>query len=295
MIPPELITLFSPSCRIENQFLLVPPDQFYKLERLLIKDTHLFVLICAGDMEIELNGKVQKVVSHSFLDIWETSSVKFVRSSHDLRAWVMCVTFEFASESLKNLRPGPLAYALNRTDKPTWHFPTEEITRLEEQLKLLNKLLGNTKHYYRQELSSCYFKSFNLELGNSMFSLLGNKKDEPAYISKRDFITLNFMRLVSKHFAEEHHVDFYAHALCISTKHLTRVIKEMIGKTPHEVICDEIIHFSMTQLEDDRIPVAHIAEHLHFSDQAAFCKFFKKYKKIPPMAYRRKIKTDAIA
>lgn len=291
MIPPELLSLFSSSCRIDNQFLLVSPDEFYKLERFPIKDTHLFVLICTGGLEMELNGKVQKIEAQSFLDIWDTTSVKFNHLNHNLRAWAMFVTFEFASESLKNLRPGPLAYLLNQTQKLAWHFPTTEIARLEEQLKLLKGILENTKHYYRQELSSCYFKSFNLEFGNSMFSLLGDKKDEPAYISKRDFITLNFMRLVSKHFTKEHHVDFYAHALSISTKHLTRVIKETIGKTPHEIICDEIIHFSMTQLEDDRIPIVHIAEYLHFSDQAAFCKFFKKYKKIPPMAYRRKNKT----
>lgn len=54
------------------------------------------------------------------------------------------------------------------------------------------------------------------------------------------------MKLVSKHFAKEHHIEFYADSLCISIKHLTRVIKEMIGKTPHTVICDEITHQAMT-------------------------------------------------
>ncbi len=36
------------------------------------------------------------------------------------------------------------------------------------------------------------------------------------------------------------------------------------------------------------IPVSQIAEELHFSDQASFCKFFKKHKKVTPMAYRRR-------
>ena len=125
-----------------------------------------------------------------------------------------------------------------------------------------------------------------------MLSHQENPNDMPPYVSKRDFITLNFMTLVSKHFAEEHHIEFYANALCISTKHLTRVVREMVGKTPHAVICDEITHQAMALLEDDRIPIGQIAERLHFSDQAAFCKFFKKQKKISPMAYRRQNKTE---
>ena len=96
------------------------------------------------------------------------------------------------------------------------------------------------------------------------------------------------MKLVSKHFKEEHNVDFYAEALCVSTKHLIRVVKEIMGKTPHVVICNELIHQAMAMLEDESIPVSQIAEELHFSDQASFCKFFKKHKKVTPMAYRRR-------
>ena len=119
-----------------------------------------------------------------------------------------------------------------------------------------------------------------------MFTHEENMDDALPYISKRDHITLNFMKLVSKHFMEEHNIDFYAEALCISTKHLTRIVKGMTGKTPHTIICNELIHQAMAMLENDSIPVSQIAEELHFSDQAAFCKFFKKHKKVPPMAYR---------
>lgn len=63
----------------------------------------------------------------------------------------------------------------------------------------------------------------------------------------------------------------------------------MLGKTPHDIICGEITHCAMAMLKDDKIPVRQIAEELHFSDQASFCKFFKKQMGIPPMVYRKKI------
>ena len=133
-----------------------------------------------------------------------------------------------------------------------------------------------------------YFKSFSLELGNIMLSHREDTDRFTPHINKYDFITLGFLKLVSRYFSSEHTVDFYAESLCISTKHPTRVVKEKIGKTPHEVICNEIVHQAMLMLEDERIPVGQIAEELHFSDQASFSKFFKKQMKMAPMLYRRK-------
>ena len=144
----------------------------------------------------------------ALLDIMDTITVRINRIDPNLRAWCLFITFEFASESLKNLRPGPLNHLLERLYLPVWHLSQEESGILERQLLLLKETLGNPKHYYRQELSETYFRSFSLELGNIMFTHEENMDDALPYISKRDHITLNFMKLVSKHFMEEHNIDF---------------------------------------------------------------------------------------
>ena len=291
MTQKDLSSLFPESCRIGNLILLVSPELFYKLEGLTITGSRMFMMLCQGHMTLTLNDRPYELGAHSYFDIMETATARIDSTSPDLRGWCLFVSFEFASESLKNLRPGPLHYSLEHPNIRIWHFSPSEIDGLELQLNLLKETIANPSHYYRRELASVYFKSFSLELGNCMLSHQENPNDIPPYVSKRDFITLNFMTLVSKHFAEEHHIEFYANALCISTKHLTRVVREMVGKTPHAVICDEITHQAMTLLEDDRISIGQIAERLHFSDQASFCKFFKKQKQISPMAYRRQNKT----
>ena len=289
MIQKELSLLFPPVSYKDGLLLLVSPDRFYKLEGNIIERCRLHILVCEGILELEMNGTPYEIKGPALLDVMDTVAVRISKTSANLRAWCLFITFEFASESLKNLRPGPLNHLLERLHLPVWNLSQEESGTLERQLLLLKEILGNPKHYYQQELSETYFRSFSLELGNIMFTHEENMDNTPPYISKRDFVTLNFMKLISKHFMEEHNIDFYAKALCISTKHLTRIVKEMTGKTPHTLICNELLHQAMVMLEDDSIPVSQIAEKLHFSDQAAFCKFFKKLKKVPPMAYRRRI------
>lgn len=283
----ELSLLFPSGCYKNGLLLLVPPGKFHKLEGNAIEKSRMHILLCDGAMELELNGKAYGLKGPSLLDIADTAVVRISKVSPGLRAWCLFVTFEFASSSLKTFRPGPLSHLLERLAIPVWNISREESETLEGQLVLLEKTLGNPGHCYQQELAETYFKSFSLELGNIMFAHKESIDEAQTYISKKDFIALNFMKLVSEHFMKEHNVVFYSEALCVSAKHLVRVVKEVMGKTPHAVICSELVNQAMTMLEDDSVPVSQIAERLHFSDQAAFCKFFKKHKNVSPMAYRR--------
>lgn len=284
----DLMPLFPPTCYLKGGILLVPPSEFGKLEGRTLGGSRLFMLVSQGSLSLEVSGRNYDVRSHAFLDVMETVTLRMKCFGSDLQAWGVFITFEFASESLKNLRPGPQGYLLERLNIPVQELLEKECDILEQQLKLLQGCLADMKHFYRQELTQLYFKSFSLELGNIMLSHREDTDRFTPHINKYDFITLGFLKLVSRYFSSEHTVDFYAESLCISTKHLTRVVKEKIGKTPHEVICNEIVHQAMLMLEDERIPVGQIAEKLHFSDQASFSKFFKKQMKMAPMLYRRK-------
>ncbi len=295
MTPTELLPLFSPYRYVDNQILLIPPVDFRKLEGRTIGGSRMFMLVCSGSLHVELhnslesesNDKSSQMGANSFLDILDVITVRLDRFSPDLKAWCLFISFEFARESLKNLLPGPQKTILDFSRIPVLNFSTSECRTLEQQLTLLEGILRDNKHFYRQEVIKLYFKSFSLELGNILLAYEQPIDKTPTHIGKRDFVTLNFIKLVSKHFATEHTLQFYADKLCLSTKHLTRIIKTTTGKTPHDILCKRIVHQALAMLDDDRIPVGQIAEELHFSDQAAFCKFFKKQMGITPTAYRK--------
>ena len=90
-----------------------------------------------------------------------------------------------------------------------------------------------------------------------------------------------------ENFREKREVSFYARELCVSTKHLARVVKSCTGKTPHAVIDAEVLGLAIQLLKNEDMLVQQVADHLHFSDQAAFSKFFRKYMRMSPTEYRR--------
>lgn len=282
----ELFTLFPPACMLADRVLLIPPSEFWKLEGRSIDNCRIFLLVCKGNLKLFINETEHEMQACSFLDLLDGMTVRIQSASPDLSAYCLLPQYEFVSESLKNLRPGPDNYFLERIYFPILQLTEEEKDVLEEQMKLLAANLGKPDHYYRQELALVYFKSFMLEGGNIMFTH-SKEMDEKNYnISKQEMTLLNFMKLVWVNFKTEHNIEFYADKLCISPKHLSRITKENLNKTPHEIIRDEIIHHAMSLLDDNNIPVQQISDMLGFSDQAAFSKFFKKHKQLSPMAYR---------
>lgn len=284
----ELFPIFSPAYTVANKVLLITPAEIGRLKGQNLDDCRIFLLVSAGSLTLQIGNKSCEMKACSFLDLLEGVTVRVVETSPDLRAYALLPNYEFAGESLKSLKPGPENYFLERLHFPILSISEDENNTLERQMKLLERSLCRLDHAYRQELVMVYFKSFMLEVGNLMLTHTDEFQEKAATLGKRDLVMMEFMKLVWKHFETEHGIDFYADKLCISNKHLARIVKEMLGKTPHEVICDELLHRAMALLEDDRIPVGQIAEQLHFSDQAAFCKFFKKQMKMAPMAYRKK-------
>ena len=57
--------------------------------------------------------------------------------------------------------------------------------------------------------------------------------------------------------------------------------------SPHDIIAGEVLSLAVQLLQNDNMLIQQVADVLHFSDQAAFSKFFKKYIGMSPVEYRK--------
>lgn len=286
----ELMPKFPPACYVNYRILIVNPKEFRRLEGYTIDNSKVFIMVCSGTMDITINGEDHHASSGSFFDCIDITTINIKRCDSNLRAWCLMVTFEFARQSLKNIRLVPFEH-LNRPMISDLNIlPPKATAVIEQQLTLLAAAVANKEHYFHSEQTELFYKSLCLELGNAIMAISKTRNNVSTKLSRKDFATLNFIKLVSKHFMREHSIKFYAQQLNVSPKHLARMVKELTGKTPHNIISDEITHEAMALLEDDSIPVGRISERLGFYDQAAFCKFFKRQIGISPVEYRLKSK-----
>ena len=96
-----------------------------------------------------------------------------------------------------------------------------------------------------------------------------------------------FISLVAEHYRTAHDVAFYADRLCITTRYLSQVTDNVVGKSPKQIIADYLLSEAKTYLGTTRLTIQEIADRLGFSSQVLFCKFFKAQEKTSPSDYRK--------
>lgn len=81
----------------------------------------------------------------------------------------------------------------------------------------------------------------------------------------------------------------YAEMLHISSKHLSDVVSETLGRSPLQVIHDILLLEAKVQLRSTDKSVSEIAHHLNFDDQSHFTHFIKKRTGFSPQVLRKKL------
>ena len=285
----QLCSVAQDKQKIETKFILLNVNDSSILSKFRLIGCRMMLLVFSGRLEIEVNGKNTVMERCDFLDILEGTGVNFRYCSPDLDFYCILTSREFILEVLQNIVPGPKDYFSLLLVNPVMRLSANATARLFKQMRIIDDALSDMNHSYRTEMVRTYFKGFALELGDLLIREQHLPVLDQHTLTKKDTLMARFMDLVWKNFREQREVTFYAKELCVSTKHLARVVKSCTGKTPHEVIDAEVLGLAIQLLKDEEMMVQHVADILHFSDQAAFSKFFRKYIGMSPSGYRKQI------
>lgn len=95
-----------------------------------------------------------------------------------------------------------------------------------------------------------------------------------------------FLSLLAGNYTSAHDVSFYAARLCVSPRYLRCVTDKTVGRSPKQVISDYIMREACSMLHGTRFTIQEISQHLGFSSQAQFARFFAKEKGCSPQSYR---------
>lgn len=95
-----------------------------------------------------------------------------------------------------------------------------------------------------------------------------------------------FLGLLEMHVKTCKQVSEYTHRMSLSTYQLNEITKASIGKTPSELINQQIILEAKRYLLATPNQIKDIADHLGYEDVSYFIRFFKKHTQHSPEAFR---------
>lgn len=244
-----------------------------------------FVIVTEGAAVFMQNNIRYHAGKNSLVHFTPHRYLSLDEASDDFEAMCLSCDQQFISE-LPYIREFYVFMFSNQLyDTPVLTLDSADIDVLLELLWRMDVYIKADKSVqtYRTELIHAYAEVFEFELLTAMER---NGMVNAALNNHTKDICKAFMELLFIHFTQEHTVAFYASRLNMTTQYLTLVVKQATGRTVAELIGDFLYSKACVMLHSTNMSVKQIADKLYFSDQATFCKFFKKRAGLSPSEFK---------
>ena len=242
-----------------------------------------YILVETGTAEFVVDCHSYIVGKGDMLLVAPRMSVKLMKKSSDFGTCGLCMEpFFFDSLSIGN-------YVYKRLYNSSH---TTYVLRLEDSDTVhIRKTLDLMSHYLTSDHPAEMAGSLVNFLLLQITEIFHSQNVHPAgRVKHSDALFRLFRKLLAENYRKEHELQFYADSLHISQTYLSRVIRQISGKTVNNYIAEALYTDARRLLVFTDLTVKEIAEQLGFSDQTSFGKFFKKKSETSPANFRDEYK-----
>ncbi len=242
------------------------------------------ILVMDGSSEIFVNRVSGVLYPNTVVLLSSSHLFRLGSPTSDFRCRYLSVSEQFmrdmdATEMIyKRIKYGARLYA-----SPLLRLAATDAAIVDARLQAVTRAVETPRHTYYKELVLNELNGFYLDLSD----IIDRSDPESAEVSTRyGSVVRSFVELLGKNYRTQHKVDFYAAELNISTHYLTLITKRVTGRTASELIYEMLYSHARMLLYSSRLSIQEIAWTLHFADQSAFGKFFKRRSGLTPHDYR---------
>jgi len=149
----------------------------------------------------------------------------------------------------------------------------------------MREIIGylHSDHIYKGEVLRMLYSIFLLDLQNAQQRAIVDRQI-PQRVEE---IFIDFIRLLPRYFVEHHDIPFYASKLHITPVYLSRVVRQVTGRTVVDYINQMLLMEASFLLQTSQLSITQIADQLHFADTPSFSKFFSRLEGMSPKEYRK--------
>ena len=242
-----------------------------------------FMLVDKGWMKIHYNGRELTFYPNDLYIYSPGFLVTVIATSDDFHGYCLMadehVTIEAPSiHDLVHLAYLPIV----QLHEPKQTLPSDAAQHLLLKMREIISYL-HSDHIYKSEVLRMLYSIFLLDLQNAQQRAIVHRQT-PQRVEE---IFIGFIRLLPRYFVEHHDIAFYADRLHISTVYLSRVVRQVTGRTVVDYINQMLLMEASFLLQTSQMSITQIADHLHFADAPSFSKFFSRLKGVSPKDYRK--------
>ncbi|MCM1291138.1 MAG: AraC family transcriptional regulator [Prevotella sp.] len=242
-----------------------------------------FILVKKGSAIVDINLQKHNIKAPAYITVNANNYMHIKEVSPDLEAGVIVASKEFTEKIALFFRERHLSLSI--FDSQVLMLSETLEYEFKNLFNSLQNLYNNKENPDRDQ--AILFLIISFFFANSYRILQAIPASNSEKTSAKG-IANKFLELTQHNFKTNHNLEFYAQKLNISTKHLSRILKETTGYTASQWIDRYLLLEAKVMLRSSRLNVAQIAYQLNFATPSAFGKFFRKHTGISPKQFSKK-------
>lgn len=287
----EFIRINHPKDVYENQVVVMEIDGInmgINKTRLPIRlNARSTILVCKGEMNITIDY-LPYILQQNMVLEQTNNLINDIRISYDFKGYHVILGDKIPDFFFREIIHIPKEYPTNKRLNPVLKLDANIFKTLIDITERLRYNIHRADHVFQKGLIVNEILNFIMEIINFRIQNtdIKNNTTEKGYYEE---LIMNFVQLLVEKGRQWHEVADYSTELCVTPVYLSRILKNLSGKSAIDWIHEARIAEAKILLRKTDRTIQDVADILYFSDQSAFGKFFKKRTGISPLEYKKSL------
>ena len=266
---------------IDDDIILLDKPVIFSIFQYPFKTDVTAAIICIKGTTVgSINLKPYTTNGACLITILPGQILEYKSISEDFTGLFIIMSSKFTDSLMLNATER-LPLSLSIIDNPVIPLDEEALNGMIANFEMLKKAVQVKEHPYRMEVAKHLALAFLYGAGY-IFHKFNDKKKKTHHELQME----KFLQLVQLHHKEQRELGFYADKLCLTPKHLSKVIREVSNRPANDWIDEYVVLTAKALLKSTNMTVQQISDELNFSSQSFFGKYFKRVTGMSPREYR---------
>lgn len=258
---------------------------FYGMNAPQLSHTCMHLLCTAGEGSFVFNEHCYHIMKNDLVVIPMPNRVSNLAAHPDMQVEWFAADYKF----LQNLLPSnnySIGGSISLNQDPVVPLTDEQAGHLLDSFHRLRDRMGDRHMQFYSELmgSLCLTMMYDIFEAHAERDATDTHTDRTAHIVKQ------LMALLATGISRtERDVSYYAQRLNVSPKYLSATIKRVTGHSVTSYIDRHTVPILKDYLNDERLSLSQIAEHMNFTSLSYFSRYCTKHLGQSPSSYRQSL------
>ena len=252
-------------------------------------DMVFIVFCCQGELKFEMDGSEYTIYKDDVFVGYPNAIYNHFEASFDLKCRLLCLTKSLLQEMLYP-KQGIWNKTLFLKKHYIIHLSEQEVIMQNCMNTVLAHNLKSNKTTFRKEILHSRVRCIIFELCRTLSTFVQSENTQET--NQKKILFDRFVSYMTSCDIKKQPLSFYADKLCVSTRYLTMVCREVSGRTAYDWICDYVQNDVRFYLLHTNLSIKEIAVKLGFCNLSFFGKYVRENLGKSPSEFRRQLKDD---